>query len=187
MEPRRIDAGGAAGPGGWRPVLQRRRTAVRAAPVRWHLLRREQRIPRPVEEVFAFFADAGNLEAITPAWLDFRIVSPLPIWMRAGTRIVYRIRWHGLPLRWVTEIRRWEPPHVFTDVQICGPYRLWHHTHRFEPAEGGTRMRDVVRYALPFGPLGEAAHACGVRRDLNAIFDYRARTVADLLEAPVSP
>src|SRR5689334_13428786 len=128
-----------------------------------YVLQREQWIPRPLEEVFAFFADAGNLEAITPAWLGFRILTPRPIVMRPGAHIRYQLGWHGIPLRWLTEIETWEPPHEFVDVQLQGPYRLWHHTHRFEAADGGTVMRDVVRYALPLGLLGRFAHALLVR------------------------
>ncbi len=141
------------------------------------LLRREQWLPRPIEQVFAFFADATNLEAITPPWLRFRILSPGPVSMRAGTLIVYRLRWGWVPLRWVTEITEWQPPFRFVDVQRRGPYALWHHTHAFEPDGGGTRMRDEVRYALPLGPLGRLAHRLAVGRDLGAIFDYRAEAV----------
>ena len=102
-----------------------------------YLLERDQRVPRPIEEVFAFFSDARNLEAITPSWLGFRILSPEPIVMQPGARIDYRINMHGLPLRWVSEIERWDPPNEFVDVQLQGPYRLWRHTHRFEPVDGG--------------------------------------------------
>ena len=139
-----------------------------------HILRREQWLPRPIEEVFAFFSEARNLEAITPPWLGFRIISPETIVMRPGTRIHYLIRLHGLPLRWVTEIQTWEPPHQFVDVQLRGPYRLWHHTHRFEPVDGGTLVRDEVHYVLPFGPLGRLVHAWMVKSELEAIFDHRA-------------
>lgn len=140
-------------------------------------LRREQWIPGPRETVFVFFADAANLEAITPPWLHFRILSPGPNPLRAGAEIVYRLRWGWLPLRWVTEIAVWEPPARFVDVQRHGPYALWHHTHEFESRDGGTLMRDLVRYALPLGPLGVAAYHLIVRRDLDAIFDYRAREI----------
>jgi ligand-binding SRPBCC domain-containing protein len=150
-----------------------------------HVLQREQRLPRPPGEVFPFFADAGNLEAITPHWLAFRIVTPRPIDMRAGTLIDYRLRLHGLPVSWLTRIDAWEPGVRFVDVQLAGPYRLWHHTHEFEPDRaGGTVMRDTVRYALPFGPLGAAAHRLLVARDLAAIFDHRARRVAELITGP---
>jgi ligand-binding SRPBCC domain-containing protein len=149
-----------------------------------HVLRREQRLPGPPHEVFPFFADAGNLEAITPAWLRFRIVTPRPIAMAAGARIEYRLRLHGVPVRWLTRIEAWEPGVRFVDAQVRGPYRLWHHTHEFEPAgDGGTLMRDTVRYALPLGPLGAAAHRAFVARDLAAIFDHRARRVASLVTA----
>lgn len=146
-----------------------------------YVLQREQWIPQPIEEVFAFFADARNLEAITPPWLGFQILSPEPIVMAPGTLIEYRLRWHYLPMRWVTEIRSWNPPIGFMDVQLSGPYRLWEHTHRFQAVDGGTRMGDVVRYALPFGLLGRMAHAWVVKADLEGIFDYRARKVSEFL------
>jgi ligand-binding SRPBCC domain-containing protein len=142
--------------------------------MRTFLLQREQWIPRPIDEVFAFFADARNLEALTPSWLGFHILSPESIVMGAGASIVYRLRWRGLPVRWTTEIALWEPPFRFVDVQRRGPYALWHHTHDFEPHEGGTRMLDRVRYALPLGPLGTLMHRLIVRRDLDLIFAYRA-------------
>ena len=131
--------------------------------------------------VFAFFADARNLEAITPPLLRFRVVTPEPIAMGAGTMIRYRLRVHGVPVNWLTEITEWEPPHRFVDTQVKGPYALWHHTHTFEPDGDGTLMRDVVRYRVGFGPLGTLANALLVRRDLEAIFDHRARQVAGLL------
>jgi ligand-binding SRPBCC domain-containing protein len=143
-----------------------------------HLLRREQRLPGSPEDVFPFFGDAQNLEDITPPWLGFRVTTPGPIEMRPGTLIEYRLKLHGVPLRWRTTIAAWDPPHRFVDVQIAGPYRLWHHTHDFEPdGAGGTIMRDTVRYALPAGLLGEVAHRALVRRDLAAIFDFRAQEV----------
>ena len=126
-----------------------------------YLLQREQWISRPIEDVFAFFSDAGNLEAITPNWLGFQILTPRPIVMRPGALIAYRLRWHGLALRWLTEIQRWNPPTEFVDVQVHGPYRLWHHTHSFEPRDGRTLIRDVVRYELPFGLLGRLAPRLG--------------------------
>jgi ligand-binding SRPBCC domain-containing protein len=141
-----------------------------------HVLRREQRLPHTEpREVFPFFADAANLEAITPPWLNFRVVTPRPIEMRAGTLIEYRLRLRGLPVRWLTKIEAWEPPHRFVDAQLAGPYKLWHHTHEFVPdGEGGTIVRDTVHYALPYGPLGEIARRLFVARDLATIFDYRA-------------
>jgi ligand-binding SRPBCC domain-containing protein len=132
--------------------------------------------------VFGFFAEARNLEAITPPLLRFTVVTPEPIDMQVGTLIEYRLRLHGLPLRWLTSIQAWDPPHRFVDVQLRGPYALWHHTHELEPdGAGGTRMRDTVRYELPFGPLGALAHRVLVRRDLEAIFAFRAERVAALL------
>jgi ligand-binding SRPBCC domain-containing protein len=146
-----------------------------------HILRREQRLPGRPAEVFAFFADAGNLETITPPLLRFRVVTPAPIVMGPGTLIRYRLRVHGVPLGWLTEITRWEPPHRFVDEQRAGPYALWQHTHTFEADGDETIMRDVVRYRIGFGPVGVLANALVVRRDVERIFDYRAQRVAQLL------
>src|SRR5690349_8600178 len=107
-----------------------------------HTLQREQFIPRPVAEVFQFFADASNLERITPAFLRFYVLTPSPIDIRRGTILDYRLKWHGFPLRWRTKIIEWSPPHCFVDLQIKGPYKLWRHAHNFQPIAGGTRMTD---------------------------------------------
>ena len=142
--------------------------------MRTRVLERTQVLPGPPEDVFAFFADAHNLEAVTPPFLRFRVITPPPLEMQFGTLIQYRLRVHGLPISWLTSIQAWEPPHRFVDVQVRGPYALWHHSHLLEVHPEGTLMRDVVRYALPFGALGDLAHALVVRRDLQRIFDYRA-------------
>jgi len=150
--------------------------------VKVHTLTREQHLGRPPAEVFPFFADAHNLEAITPPALRFRVMTPDPIAMGAGTLIQYRLRLRGLSLDWLTRIDVWEPGVSFVDTQLAGPYSLWHHTHSFEERSGGTLMRDVVRYALPLWPLGELARPL-VRRELAAIFDFRRDAVARLLAA----
>ena len=145
------------------------------------ILEREQRLPGGPDEVFAFFGDARNLEAITPPLLRFRVVTPDPIVMARGTLIRYRLRIRGVPVSWLTEIKEWQPPHCFVDEQLRGPYALWHHTHSFEADGDETIMRDVVRYRIGFGPLGTLANAAVVRRDLAAIFDFRAERVRALL------
>ena len=147
-----------------------------------HTLRREQRLPRPIDEVFAFFGDARNLEAITPPLLRFQVLTPDPIAMGPGALIRYRLRVRGMPVGWLTAIREWDPPHRFVDQQLRGPYALWHHTHTFEPdGEDATLMRDEVRYALPFGFAGELARRLFVGRDVEAIFDFRAKRIVELL------
>ncbi len=144
-----------------------------------HVLQREQSLPATPADVFPFFGEANNLEAITPPWLGFAVTTPGPIEMRPGTLIEYRLRLHAVPIRWRTTIAAWDPPRRFVDVQIQGPYGLWHHTHDFEDdGRGGTIMRDTVRYALPLGVLGEVAHRLLVRRDLAAIFDFRRDAIA---------
>jgi ligand-binding SRPBCC domain-containing protein len=148
-----------------------------------HTLRREQLLAAPPSEVFPFFADARNLEAITPPLLSFRLLTPDPISMGVGTFLQYALQLHGLPVRWDTLIQEWDPPVRFVDVQVRGPYRLWHHTHELLPVDDGhaTLMRDTVRYALPFGFLGEIARRALVVRDLEAIFAFRAQRVPALV------
>jgi ligand-binding SRPBCC domain-containing protein len=146
-----------------------------------HVIERRQRVRRPPEEVFAFFADAFNLERITPPWLRFRVVAA-PDEMRRGALIRYRLRLRGVPVSWVARIEEWQPDRRFADLQLRGPYRYWRHEHDFEPdPSGGTLIRDTVRYALPAGFLGELVHRSLVRRDLERIFDFRERAVARAL------
>jgi ligand-binding SRPBCC domain-containing protein len=146
-----------------------------------HVLELDQVLPGERDEVFSFYADAFNLEAITPPWLGFRVVTPGPIEMQPGAMIEYRLKLHGIPVRWLTEIEIWEPGRRFVDTQVRGPYRLWRHTHSFEDDPGGTRVRDSVSYEIPLGPLGELADRLMVRRDLARIFDYRRRAVVEAM------
>jgi ligand-binding SRPBCC domain-containing protein len=136
-----------------------------------------------LEEVFDFFSNARNLEQITPGWLHFRVLTPDPIEMKVGARIRYRLRIAGVPVHWDTCITRWEPGKSFVDRQERGPYRFWEHTHTFASVGGGVRMRDIVRYALPFGPLGRLAHALWVRGALARIFDYRFERICEVFGA----
>lgn len=145
-----------------------------------HTLDRRQTVAAPLEEVFAFFADPGNLARITPPWLSFRIHGEAPRPLAVGSRIEYRIRWGLVRLGWVTRITHWDPPVEFADLQEKGPYAAWIHTHRFRAEGSGVIMEDHVEYALPFGPLGRLVHALRVRRQLEAIFDYRRETIAAL-------
>ena len=136
----------------------------------------------PAERAFALYADAHNLEPMTPPWLHFQVTTPGEITMAPGALLDYRLRLHGFPIEWTTRIESWEPPHGFVDTQLKGPYALWHHTHEFEPdGESATVIRDRVRYAIPFGPIGELANLLFVRRDLRRIFDYRAEAVERLV------
>jgi ligand-binding SRPBCC domain-containing protein len=143
--------------------------------------RHQQFLPRPIEEIFTFFADAANLQKLTPAFLRFRILTPLPIVLKVGTLIDYRLKIHTLPIRWRTQITEWNPPHSFRDIQLKGPYRLWDHFHQFEPAPGGTNVIDHVRYAALGGRL---THRLLVNRDIRNIFAYRAQILDELFPAP---
>jgi ligand-binding SRPBCC domain-containing protein len=149
--------------------------------MRTHVLERAQVVPRSIDEVFAFFARAHNLEQITPSWLRFEVLTPDRVAMGAGTLIDYRLRLHGVPLRWTSRIEEWAPGAAFTDRQVRGPYRLWHHRHEFEPRRDGTLVRDRVTYALPLGAIGEVAASLFVHRDLARIFDFRHDAVARAL------
>ncbi|MFN0247362.1 MAG: SRPBCC family protein [Kofleriaceae bacterium] len=145
-----------------------------------YILERTLVVPHPRDELFPFFADAANLERLTPAFLGFTILTPLPIVMHAGTLIDYRIRLSGIPMRWRTLIESFDPPHRFVDRQLEGPYKLWHHTHTFREVPGGTELGDRVQYELPLGPLGRLAHAVMVERQLKTIFDYRTKVMTEM-------
>ena len=134
-------------------------------------------LPRPRDEVFPFFADARNLETITPPWLKFEVLTSNAVAMRVGALIDYRIKVHGLPISWRTEIIEWNPPHRFVDVQLRGPYTLWHHTHTFEERDGGTLCIDDVRYRPRGGALMNRLFA---RKDIERIFDYRQKCLLEI-------
>lgn len=138
-------------------------------------------VPRPLSEVFPFFASAANLEALTPPWLRFEIVTPLPIAMREGALIDYRIKLYGVPMRWRTLISAWEPPHRFVDEQIKGPYAVWHHEHTFTERDGGTLLEDHVHFR---SPLGFLTHPLFIRRQLAQIFDFRHQIIAEKFGKP---
>lgn len=146
-----------------------------------HVLHSRQWVPAPREECFAFFSDAANLEALTPPFLKFRILTPLPIEMRAGALIEYRLSLLGVPMPWLTRIEDWRPGQGFTDVQLRGPYARWVHRHTFSPADEGTWVRDEVEYALPLAPLSGPVQALFVRPRLREIFAYRQQAIARLL------
>lgn len=147
-----------------------------------HKLVKEQTLPLPIEEVFAFFSDARNLAWLTPPRLHFRIQNRGPIAMGKGTLIDYSLRVRGVPVRWQSEITVWEPPYRFVDVQRRGPYRHWVHTHSFAPVEGGTTIRDEIVYAVP-GP--SFVERLLVRPDLDRIFGYRQQQMARWADAAV--
>jgi len=145
-----------------------------------------QFIPRPRSEVFDFFSNAANLERLTPALLKFRILTPLPIEMCEGALIDYQLKLYGLPVRWRTRIESYEPEERFIDTQLKGPYRYWHHLHEFKEHQGGTEMRDLVNYELPFGPLGSIARALFVKRSLADIFKHRRQVIHSLFAQDAS-
>lgn len=165
---------------------------TRNRPKSFSTIHRETTVPFGLDEAFAFFADAGNLEKLTPTWLSFKILTPRPIRMHVGALIDYRITVRGLPMRWRTEIIAWEPPAPtpasgpgagprsarFVDLQVKGPYRWWHHEHRFVERPDGTLVVDHVEYRSPVHWLADPLL---VRRDVSRIFDYRSEVLASRL------
>jgi len=143
-----------------------------------YTLSRQQTLPRPLSEVFAFFQNPENLGQLTPAELRFQILTPPPLVMRQGTVLDYLIHIWGIPVRWRTLITGFDPPHEFVDEQLQGPYDFWHHTHTFTASVDGTLIEDKVHYTMPFGLLGRLVHSLFVRRQLETIFAYRAQAIA---------
>ncbi len=147
------------------------------------VITRETIANRPIEEVFEFFADAGNLELITPPELKFRIITPLPIEMGKGTLIDYRIKLNGIPFNWKTEITEWEPPYRFVDTQIRGPYRVWIHEHTFLASGDNTIVRDKVSYLPPGLFMEPLISTLFVRKKLERIFDYRGEQIVRIFNS----
>lgn len=142
-------------------------------------LHRRQVVGGGLPRVFAFFKSPQNLEAITPPWLGFRVLESTDTEVREGTRIDYRLRLHGIPVRWASRITEYVENERFADEQLIGPYRSWYHRHLFQAVPGGVAIEDVVEYQMPFGVLGRIAHWAFVRRQLAQIFDYRARLIGE--------
>jgi ligand-binding SRPBCC domain-containing protein len=149
-------------------------------------LKRKVTLADPVEDVFAFFSKAENLNLITPPWLHFKILTPLPVNMAKNTLIDYSIKLFGMKMTWKTEITVWEPPRRFVDRQLKGPYRVWEHTHLFEDLGGITQMEDVVRYAVPGFVMAPLVHFLFVRPRLKKIFDYREKKMGELFTSQES-
>jgi ligand-binding SRPBCC domain-containing protein len=173
-----------------RELLAKHRDSSGKRPDRLHRLSRTQVVSRSLDEVFAFFSNASNLQVLTPAFLGFRFLTPLPIEMRTGARIDYSLSLFGLPLRWRTRITEWQPGVRFVDEQESGPYAFWRHTHTFEAVGDSTLIEDSVEYLEPFGPLGRVAHVVFVARTLDRIFEFRRAAIESLMRprqnAPVA-
>jgi ligand-binding SRPBCC domain-containing protein len=147
-------------------------------------LRSECYVPRPLDEVFAFFSNTANLERLTPPWLNFHILTPSPIDMHVGRLIDYRLRIRGVPVRWQSEITVWNPPREFADESRRGPYKYWRHRHWFVAEGDGTRVFDEVHYGVPGGAL---VHWLLVRRDVRKIFEFRQRVLREMFPERTEP
>lgn len=146
---------------------------------------REVWIPAPIEEVFAFFSDAHNLEKLTPPYLKFNVLTPHPIKMQKGALIDYKLSLRGLPMTWKTEITDWVPGVMFADNQLKGPYKKWYHTHRFESKDGGTLMKDRIEYIIPGGFLEPLIYPF-VKKDVESIFDFRTKVMNEMFKPKAS-
>ena len=144
------------------------------------VIQMEQEVPRPRDEVFAYFDRPENLSDLTPPEMGFEILTPRPLLMQTGALIDYVVRIGGIGVRWTSLIPVYEPPDRFVDVQLRGPYSYWHHEHTFRETGSGTLIGDVISYAMPLGPLGDLAHALFVRRRLERIFAYRRRRMIEI-------
>jgi ligand-binding SRPBCC domain-containing protein len=143
-------------------------------------LRARQWVPRPLDDVFPFFADPFNLERITPAFLRFHLRRRSTAAVEEGTVLTYTLRLHGIPVLWRSRIEEWQPPHRFVDVQTAGPYARWHHAHDFEEERGGTLLRDTVRYRLHCNPLARTPLLSWVHGDVKRIFEYRQSIIESI-------
>ncbi len=150
---------------------------IKPDPTGGYRLTAEMTIALPRKEVFAFFSDAMQLESITPPWLKFSVETPQPIVMTEGLLLDYRLRLHGIPIRWRTEIDVWQPPFRFVDMQLRGPYKRWYHEHTFEERDGVTIVKDNVHY-IPRG--GAIVHRLFVKPDLFKIFGYRQQRLKEI-------
>ena len=149
-------------------------------------LHRREVIPATLDQVFTFFKDPRNLEALTPPWLAFRILRSTDAEVKVGMRIRYRLRLHGIPVQWESRITEYVEGSHFADEQVSGPYRSWYHRHEFRTIAGGVEMTDRVDYTMPFGPIGRLAHAVAVRRQLRLIFDFRTRMIMQRFPGPAT-
>jgi uncharacterized protein len=148
--------------------------------VKTYALSFAQQVARPLPEVFGFFSRAENLEALTPPWLNFKILDVKPQPVQQGTLVHYSLRIHGILVRWTSEIIEWKPPHRFVDLQLSGPYKLWRHEHHFETCQGGTLIADTINFALPLGFLGRLAYKIKVESDVKEIFAFREKMIRSL-------
>jgi ligand-binding SRPBCC domain-containing protein len=139
-----------------------------------------QWIPASLDEVFAFFSAASNLEKLTPPWLHFKIIGQSTPQIQKGTLIDYQLKLRGLPFKWKTLIEEWNPQHSFVDTQLKGPYKLWHHTHIFEAKDGGVLVTDRIRYEVPMGLIGDLVAGNYVKKDVTKIFNYRKKIISEI-------
>ncbi len=146
-----------------------------------HKIKFHLKLATDIETCWDFFSDPQNLKVITPNYLGFQILDPDPLpKMYEGQIIAYKVKpVFNIPILWVTEITHVKKHKYFIDEQRFGPYKLWHHEHRFQQVPGGIEMIDMIDYMLPFGILGKALHALKVKKDIENIFAYRNKVLTE--------
>ena len=150
--------------------------------IKCYTLNRTQVINQSIDKVFSFFSKPENLEIITPKYLNFKIITPVPINMVVGQLIDYKLKIHSFPIKWTSLISHYDPPYSFVDEQVRGPYALWHHTHLFKEQENGTLIEDQIKYQIPFSIFGKLLNFTFIKRDLENIFNYREKTISRLFQ-----
>ena len=149
-----------------------------------YTLKKEQIIPRNILDVFDFFSKPENLSVITPSKMGFKILTPSPIEMKEGALIDYTVKIIGLPIRWTTLITKYDPPNLFIDQQLKGPYSMWHHTHNFKKLnDNETLIEDIVVYSVPYSFIGGLIHSLYIKRDLEKIFSYRSKKIKEIFNS----
>ena len=149
-----------------------------------YTLKKEQIIPRNILDVFGFFSKPENLSVITPSKMGFKILTPSPIEMKEGALIDYTVKIIGLPIRWTTLITKYDPPNLFIDQQLKGPYSMWHHTHNFKKLnDNETLIEDIVIYSVPYSFIGGLIHSLYIKRDLEKIFSYRSKKIKEIFNS----
>lgn len=142
-------------------------------------------IPARIETAFQFFSKPENLDRITPPWLHFQFLTPLPVELKSGTLLDYRLKLHGIPVKWQTQIVEWNPPFHFVDLQLRGPYKKWVHTHTFVEKDNGTVIEDNVLYAVPGFFLEPFINKYFVKPDINRIFEYRRKQLTEIFRSKI--
>lgn len=147
---------------------------------KFYQLKTETSIKSDINSLWDFFSSPNNLKDITPKKLNFKIKTEVPEKMYSGLMIGYTVSpILSIPLNWLTEITQLKEKEYFVDEQRIGPYKLWHHEHIFEVKAEMVIMKDIVTYSMPCGILGRLAHWLFIKKEIEKIFGYREKIIAE--------